>query len=57
MRKYLIEASDEEGEGFKIRRGINLIRLISNPNHANIHEDEDETIKVLVKRMRIKINV
>ena len=57
MRKYLIEASEEEGEGFKIRRGINLMRLISSPNHASIHEGEEETIRVLVKRMRIRMNV
>jgi hypothetical protein len=54
VRKYLIEASEVEGFGLNKIRGTKLIKLISRPTQAKIHEEEHITSIVL----RIKeINV
>jgi len=48
--KYLIEVSVEYGLILLIRRGINLIKLISSPNQHKNHEDEEHAIKVPINK-------
>jgi len=52
-KKYLIEASELDGEGYSIIIGMNTIKLISNLNHAISQEDDEVAISVL----KIRINV
>jgi hypothetical protein len=44
--KYLIEVSVVYGLILLIRRGINLIKLISNPSQQRNHDEEEHAIKV-----------
>lgn len=44
--KYLIADSEANGFNWVTRRGIRLIKLISNPNQAVNHEEEEQAINV-----------
>lgn len=55
VRKYLIEASEDEGEGENIKMGIKAIRFISNPNQATNQDDEETETPVL--NIKIKISL
>jgi len=53
VKKYLIEASEELGEGLNTSKGIKAIKFISNPNHAINHDEEE--IDTLVLNIKTKI--
>lgn len=52
--KYLMADSEDLGEEFVRRRGMNTIKLISKPTHATIQEEDEMTIRVLRVRARTK---
>ena len=57
VKKYLMEASDVDGVGLRIRRGTKDIKLISKANHAISQEDEDDTRIVLNIKIKNKIKL
>lgn len=52
-RKYLIVVSVKEGVSLNKRMGIKLIKLTSNPNHANSHEEDEIEISEPIIRVGI----
>jgi hypothetical protein len=50
--KYLMEASVHWGFILLMRIGINLIKLISNPNQAVNQEEEEHAMKVPVAKVK-----
>ena len=57
VKKYLMEASDVDGVGLRIRRGTKDIKLISKANHVINQDDEDDARIVLNTKIKSRIKL